>query len=266
MRRLFSARNWTLSIIAIVLSAAFYFFSTGLVGFRLLAWLAPIPVLLMSLQSSRQSTATIAFCAYVLGGLNLVAYLARLAPMEVVIGSLLIPAVAFAVIVVAYRDAIVHLRHPLSFLAFPVGWTAYEFLLSSVSPHGTAGSIAYTQSDFLPLIQIVSLTGLFGITFIVTLVPAGIVAALHSREIRNSVPILLIVTGVGIGALTYGWLRLSEPASGKAVRIGLVAIDSTTEILRLYSHPTVLFSGSTTRHARSLDLSRGTASVKQHFS
>jgi apolipoprotein N-acyltransferase len=170
-----------------------------------------------------------AFCAYVLGGLNLVGYLTRLAPMGVVIGSLLIPAVAFAVIVVAYRDAIVRLRHPLSFLAFPVGWTAYEFLLSSVSPHGTAGSIAYTQSDFVPLIQIASLTGLFGITFIMTLVPAGIAAALHSREMKISVPILLVVVGVCLGTFTYGWLRLSGADPGKSLRVGLVAIDSTVE-------------------------------------
>ena len=218
-----------LSIGAIVLSGEFYFFSTGLAGFRPLIWIAPLPVLLMSLRSSRRSTATTAFCAYVLGGLNLVTYLSKLAPVGVVIGSLLLPAVAFAVIVIAYRDAIVRLRHPLSFLAFPMGWTAYEFLLSSVSPHGTAGSIAYTQSDFLPLIQIASLTGLSGITFIVTLVPAGIAAALQSREMRSSISILLIVVAVGLGTLTYGWIRLSGPVSGKPVHVGLVSIDSTVE-------------------------------------
>ena len=181
------------------------------------------------MRSSRRSTATTAFCAYVLGGLNLATYLSKLAPMGVVIGSLLLPAVAFAVIVIAYRDAIVRLKHPLSFLAFPMGWTAYEFLLSSVSPHGTAGSIAYSQSDFLPLIQIASLTGISGITFIVTLVPAGIAAALQSREMRSSISILLIVTGVGLGTLTYGWIRLSGSVSGKPVHVGLVAIDSTVE-------------------------------------
>jgi len=229
MKQQLSARNWMLSIGAIVLSGAFYFFSTGLTGFRPLIWLAPIPVLSMSMRSTRRSTATMAFCAYILGGLNLVEYLSRLAPMEVVIGSLLLPAVAFAVIVVAYRDAIVRLRHPLSFLAFPMGWTAYEFLLSSVSPHGTAGSIAYTQSDFLALIQIASLTGLSGITFIVTLVPAGIAAALQSREMKSSISILLIVAGVGLGTLIYGCLRLSGSMSGKPVHVGLVAIDSTVE-------------------------------------
>lgn len=229
MKQQLSARNWMLSIGAVVLSGAFYFLSTGLTGFRPLIWLAPLPVLLMSTRSTRRSIATLAFCAYFFGGLNFLTYLSRLAPIGVVIGSLVLPAVAFAVIVVAYRDAIVRLRHPLSFLAFPMGWTAYEFLLSSVSPHGTAGSIAYTQSDFLLLIQIASLTGLSGITFIVTLVPAGIATALQSREMKNSISILLIVGGVGLGTLTYGWIRLGGPVSGKPVRVGLVAIDSTVE-------------------------------------
>lgn len=229
MKQLLAARGWRLSGLAMVLSGALYFFSTGLAGFRPLVWLAPIPVLWISMQSSRRSTATVAFCAYVLGGLNLVGYLSGLAPKAVVIGSLLIPALAFAVVVVAYRDAMVHLRHPLSFLAFPVGWTAYEFLLSSISPHGTAGSIAYTQSDFLPFIQIASITGLFGITFVMTLVPAGIAAAWHYHEVKNKVLIILLVAVLGFGTLTYGWLRLAGPIHGTTVWVGLVAIDSTVD-------------------------------------
>jgi apolipoprotein N-acyltransferase len=212
--------------LASVTSGILYFFSTGLTGVRPLVWIAPLPVLLVSMQYSRRLLMAGAFCAYVIGGLNLAGYLSRLAPVGVVIGSILIPAIAFAVIVVAYRDAIVHLRHPLSFLAFPVGWTAYEYLLSAVSPHGTAGSIAYTQADFLPLIQIVSLTGLFGVTFVITLVPAGIAAALHVRERKNSLLVLLIVAVVGLGTLTFGWIRLSGWAPGQPVRVGLVAIDS----------------------------------------
>ena len=221
--------NGLLLVLAAVASGALYFFSTGLDGFRPLVWIAPLPILHVSMRYSRRLIMVGAFCAYVIGGLNLIGYLSKLAPLGVVIGSILIPAIAFAVIVVAYRDAIVHLRHPLAFLAFPVGWTAYEFLLSGVSPHGTAGSIAYTQVGFLPFIQIASLTGLFGITFIMTLVPAGIAAALQAREVKNSLPTLLIVAGVGLGTLTYGWIRINAPVSEQPLRVGLVAIDSTVD-------------------------------------
>jgi len=114
--------NGMILVLATVTSGILYFFSTGLDGFRALVWIAPLPVLLVSMRYSRRFIMVGAFCAYATGGLNLVGYLSRLAPMGVVIGSILIPAIAFAVIVVAYRDAILHLRHPLAFLAFPVGW------------------------------------------------------------------------------------------------------------------------------------------------
>ena len=241
--------------ISVLLSGALYYFSTGLTGFRPLVLVAPVPVLLMAMRSSRRSTTTIAFCAYVLGGLNLVGYMSRLAPTGIVIGSLLIPSLAFALIVVAFRDAILHLRHPLSFLAFPVGWTAYEFLLSSVSPHGSAGSLAYTQADVLPLVQLASLTGIKGITFIVTLIPAGIAAAFQASDRKHFLFIFLIVLAFGFGTLAYGWMRLAAPASGQSVRVGLVAIDSTVEqfnttdrgealaVLKAYSSPIANLAG-----------------------
>jgi apolipoprotein N-acyltransferase len=131
-------------------------------------------------------------------------------------------------VVIAYRDAIILLRHPFSFAAFPVGWTGYEFLLSVISPHGSAGSIAYTQADLLPLVQISSLTGVFGVTFILTLVPAGLAAMFHHRENKKFAFIALATALiVSLGSMTYGWVRLATPATGFSVPVGLAAIDTT---------------------------------------
>lgn len=228
MNRSTSSQQWLLPALATVSSGAMYFFSTGLEGFRPLVWIAPLPVLLMATRSSRRLSAAIAFGAYFLGGLNLTPYLARIAPIGVVFGELVIPGFAFALVVVAYRDALLHVGRAFSFAAFPIGWTVYEYILSNVSPHGTAGSIAYTQSDFLPLVQISALTGIWGITFVLMLVPAGIAAAVHNRtRKKDAVVILLISLFIGIASLTYGWLRLSSPPSQQSVRFGVAAIDST---------------------------------------
>lgn len=214
------------SLAATLASGALYYFSTGLTGFRPLVWIAPLPILLMATRSPRRMAATSAFGAYLLGGFALTSYLSRLAPLIVVIGSLVIPALAFMMVVIAYRDAIILLRHPFSFAAFPVGWTSYEFLLSLVSPHGSAGSIAYTQADFLPLVQIASLTGLYGMSFILTLVPAGLAAMYHFRDSkRHALVALATVLVVSLGSLTYGWMRLSAPDPGPSVRVGLGAIN-----------------------------------------
>jgi apolipoprotein N-acyltransferase len=49
---------------------------------------------------------------------------------------------------------------------FPTSWAATEYLLS-LSPGGTWGSTAYTQYGNLPLLQLLSVTGPWGVTFLV---------------------------------------------------------------------------------------------------
>jgi len=230
MKQTSSLPRWLLLVIGILTSGALYFFSTGLEGFRPLVWIAPVPVLILALQSSWRFAAAAAFVAYLLGSLNLVGYLAKLAPIGVAVGSLVIPSIAFAIAVFAYRFALLHLGPPISFVIFPVVWTSYEYLLSIASPHGTAGSIAYSQTDFSSFVQISSLTGIWGMTFILTLVPAGIATAWYYREKKKkALAILLSALTAGFMAIGYGWIRLGEPVSAPPIRIGVAAIDSTAE-------------------------------------
>ena len=51
-------------------------------------------------------------------------------------------------------------------LVFPTAWAATEYLMSR-GPYGTWGSVAYSQYGSLPLLQLVSVTGLWGITFLI---------------------------------------------------------------------------------------------------
>jgi apolipoprotein N-acyltransferase len=53
-------------------------------------------------------------------------------------------------------------------LVYPIAATAMDFFSSNGSPFGTFGAIAYSQRDFLPMMQIASVTGLWGITFILS--------------------------------------------------------------------------------------------------
>ena len=56
----------------------------------------------------------------------------------------------------------------LATLVFPLAWTSYEYLTAQIGPFGTIGSIAYTQYGNLPLLQLVSVTGIWGISFLIT--------------------------------------------------------------------------------------------------
>ena len=80
-------------------------------------------------------------------------------------------ALIFAAAVLVARFAVRRLPGWASAFAFPAAWTSYKFLSSLVSPHSTSLSLVYSQTDVLPLIQIASVTGLWGVTFVVTLAP-----------------------------------------------------------------------------------------------
>jgi len=210
---------WTL--IAVALSACAYYVSIGLGEFWPAAWIAPILVLLVAFRSSWRTAALAAFAAYFLGSLNLFTYLARVMPVPVVICVLAATALVSAAAVLVARFADRRLPPWAAAFAFPAAWTAYEFLFSLVSPHGTAGSLAYSQTDVLPLLQIASVTGLWGVTFVVMLAPSAIAVAWSRRSIRALAPALAIA---GI-VLAYGVVRLRTPARQPAVRVGLAATD-----------------------------------------
>ena len=56
----------------------------------------------------------------------------------------------------------------LSTLVFPSAWVTIEIILSSWDFTGSWFSLAYTQIDNLVLIQLVSITGIWGISFLIT--------------------------------------------------------------------------------------------------
>jgi apolipoprotein N-acyltransferase len=56
----------------------------------------------------------------------------------------------------------------LSTLVFPCAYVLVEWINAQVNPFGTWGSEAYTQYGNLPLMQLASVTGLWGITFLIT--------------------------------------------------------------------------------------------------
>lgn len=56
----------------------------------------------------------------------------------------------------------------LATLVFPLTWTSIEFVGFQFTPYGTWGSLAYTQYGNLPLMQMVSITGIYGLSFLIT--------------------------------------------------------------------------------------------------
>jgi apolipoprotein N-acyltransferase len=208
-------------ILAVMISAAAFYFGTGLGEFWPLAWIAPLPVLAVAFRASGGVAMSAAYLAYFLGGLNEFSYLRMVTPPLVLLQALIIPPLIFAFCVVAARYAVGRLPVSAAVFAFPACWVTWEFLFSLFSPHGTFNSIAYSQTDFLLVLQIASVTGICGITFLLMLIPSAIAVAWTRRSVSALVPAIVISTAV----LTYGALRLHRPLQKPRIHVGLAATD-----------------------------------------
>jgi len=115
----------------------------------------------------------------------------------------------FTLCFVADRLLATRLKGFLSTLVFPVTWCSIEYLLSLTSK-GTWNSLAYTQSGNLPLLQLASITGIWGIVFLVTWFAAVINWAWEQNftwaNIRTGCVVFTTVAGA---VLLFGVVRLN---------------------------------------------------------
>src|ERR1700694_503147 len=166
-RTITSTRNTDrLSYLWLAIAAALFLFVSGQWGIPLAAWLAPM-FLLRFVRTQHP-----------LPGL-LLAWLVKSAVAAVTQqGIIMVSGVGYYALVVlvslvtmlpylADRLLTPRLQGFVATLVFPVTFTMFEYL-SSFSPNGTINSIANTQYGDLPLMQVVSVTGIWGITFLLT--------------------------------------------------------------------------------------------------
>jgi apolipoprotein N-acyltransferase len=126
-----------------------------------------------------------------------------------------------------------HMKGFSATLILPVAWVACEYLLHLVLPLGTFFSIAYTQHGNLPLLQLLSVTGLWGVTFLVTWA-AGV--ANYAWERGFSVQQAgrgLAVYGLALGlVLFFGGLRLAiAPPRSYTVQVSVLTTNLDEEVI-----------------------------------
>jgi apolipoprotein N-acyltransferase len=214
-------------IAAILFSGLCWYFSCDLSGnYWYLLWLAPIPVLLLSFHVDAKQAFIISFTAYLIGRLSWLSYLLHVLPTPLAIFFTLLLPLILASVVLLTRRIVLSNQNAWSAFAFPVFWCLFEFLAFKFSPDGTAGSLAYTQSNFLQIIQIASVTGILGITFLVTLFPSAVAVAIYHRHNRKLVKPLALIFSLIVIPLIFGVIRLNgESGNENEVTVGLTVVD-----------------------------------------
>ncbi|XXF75226.1 nitrilase-related carbon-nitrogen hydrolase [Myxococcaceae bacterium GXIMD 01537] len=111
-------------------------------------------------------------------------------------------------------------------LFLPAAMTGLEFFSSQGNPFGTWGSLAYTQAGAPVLVQLVSVTGLWGLTFVlVWFASVANWAFEHRGELRRVLPGVAVFAGVLGVILAFGALRLAGAGSvGERVRVSGITV------------------------------------------
>lgn len=156
-----------IAIACVFLSAAGFYFSTGLGEQWWLAWLAPVPVLWFAFGPSRLRQAfLVSFLAYALGGCSLLRAYGAAMPVPVLILVVAGPALCFALAVMGAK-LVRERRGPLSAMfAFAALWAAVDFLSAFNQAGGAVSTPAASQVGATVLIQLLSVTGFAGLTFL----------------------------------------------------------------------------------------------------
>jgi apolipoprotein N-acyltransferase len=109
-------------------------------------------------------------------------------------------------------------------LAYPLFWCAADTLLAWLHPDGNWPSPAYSQAGFVPVLQIVSLLGVAGLVFVLSLLPAALALAVVRGWRFARWPLACSVL-LALACVGYGYLRIPAGSSAQGELAGLAAID-----------------------------------------
>ena len=194
-----------------------------------MVWLAPVPVLAIAPRLGRGAAFLVAAGAWFAGEFNMWSYFTRIVtvPLPITLVIFVLPALVFALGVLLVRSVLRRGALFLAAVAFPVFWVSFQISPRWARPTGPFGNLAYSQMNCLPLIQIASLTGIWGISFVVLVLFAASAAALLSGlGTRRERTVLFATVGAVLGAVfLFGIGRLRPEPKGEAVGIALIAKD-----------------------------------------
>lgn len=223
-------RRIGVALAAVSATAVLVWFGTGLFPMWPLLWFAPLPVLLFAGRGSWWSAGLVAWFAWSIGNLNLWHYFSAAlhVPLVARVEIVIAPALMFALAVLLYRALLRRGAWWSALVAFPAAWVSFEYIFNLTSPHGTAVSLSYSQLNFLPILQLASVTGPWGISFLLLSFSSALAIGIH---LRTTAPKQAIrIAGATLGAialvLVFGAVRLAlPPPPHQDARVGLVASD-----------------------------------------
>lgn len=132
----------------------------------------------------------------------------------------------------------------------PFLWVAGEWVRGRILSGFPWGLLGYSQYRQLAVIQIAEATGVYGVSFLIVAVNAGLAALLvfgWRRAARGTALVLLLL----VGTLAFGLFRLGVPAANRTIEIAVVqpSIEQSLKWDQAYQAETLRIYTTLTREA-----------------
>jgi apolipoprotein N-acyltransferase len=211
-------------------------------GFHWLAWGALVPLLVPLADAGRGATLAAAVVyAVVLALVGLEPWIARasagyfgLAPWR----DVALTAVPLALLSAGHGAVLGLLLlgrpgrpGPWAVIWTSAAWTCWEMLRTVVLPYYPAAILGISQYTTLPVLQVVSLTGVAGLTFVLTAVNVGLAGLIVSPGRRGAAAAL---TGLVLAGAVTGWgarrMREAEGEPAPGPTVAAVDLDARSAV------------------------------------
>jgi apolipoprotein N-acyltransferase len=222
------SRDLGSALLAAAATALLVFYGNGLNPRWPLMWIAFVPVLIYALRSAAWRTGLVVLAAMLIGCLNFWSYFGVLgAPHSAWFANFGLIALMLTAGVLLMRGLVRRGAVWSAWIALPAWWVTFEFVRNLLWPHGSGGSLAYSQLNFLPFLQLASIAGPWGMGFVLMLFPAGLAIGIQLWGTQRGQAMRLLGATVGVVAavLMLGSVRMGLHQPGPELKVGLVASD-----------------------------------------
>jgi len=215
-------KNW--SYLWLIIGFIFLIFSNGIWKIIPIAtWLAPVFLLRFLRIQNKLKVFLLFIPVYSVAWIIMVYDLYSKMPAWVSVVSGLVYGVVFSIPFLADRFLTLKIKGFLGTLIFPSAVVIIEFILSA-PPANSWFSLAYTQYGNLPLVQLVSITGIWGISFLIAWFASIVNWAWEQKfELQKIKKGVSIYFGIFIFILLFGGAYITFlPVNSDTVRVAAI--------------------------------------------
>jgi apolipoprotein N-acyltransferase len=190
------------------------------------AWFVPGLLFALALKTDGWTSRGLVAIASLVGAASNYRYMLTVFPLMGAMLVLLLQTLMWMAIYGTARRVVHVYRAAWTVIALPVSAVAMDTLLAHLTPDGNWGSLAYTQAEALPVVQIASVFGVAGVLFVLMLGNSALALALvYGRRLprmRTMLGSVAVVIALTVG---FGFWRLQSTSRGTPVTFGMAAVD-----------------------------------------